>query len=204
MKALSTLCALTAVAGLAACQPASDETATADAGATAAGDAATPATSDGDSIQARAREGLWQTSASFPGGRGPTVTSRVCMDASMTALDTGTAQSAGAEGCSQNVTRIADGFSFTSRCEPTDGGVTETVGTITGDFQTAYRMEATVTTTGSPMAAMNGSTQVVTEATYQGPCPEGWRPGDVEVAGMGMRINVNDLRAQAAAGAGGG
>jgi len=204
MKTLSACSALLAALGLAACQPADEGGASADAGAAPAESAATEASaSGGDAVDARVRAGLWQTTASFPGGNGGSITSRICMDESMTALNTGMAEAPNAEACTQNVTRTPDGFGFTSRCAPAGGGVTETVGSLTGDFQTAYRMEATVTTTGSPMAAMNGSTQVVTQAAYQGECPEGWRAGDVEMPGMGMRININDLQERAAAGGGG-
>ena len=204
MKTLTTCTALMATLALGACQPAADGTETVESGAATAESASADATaSGGGSVDARVREGLWQVTASFPGGNGASVTSRVCMDETMTALNTGTAQSAGSEACTQNVTRTPDGFGFTSRCEPAGGGVTETVGALTGDFQTAYRMEATVTTTGAPMAAMNGSTQVVQEAVHQGACPEGWRAGDVEMPGMGIRININDLQEQAVARSGG-
>lgn len=199
MKPLITLVAVSAIAGLAACQAGSEGTHSTDGGASSAESAATEASaSGGDTMTARARAGLWQMTAGFPGNEGRSVTSRVCMDDTMTVLDTGSAESAHSEDCTQNVTRTGNGFAFTSRCAPEGGGVTETTGTMTGDFQTAYRMEATVTTTGAPMAAMNGTSQVVTTAQYQGACPEGWRGGDVELAGMGIRLNVNDMREQAA------
>ena len=199
MKPLITLVAVSAIAGLAACQPGAESTQSSEGGATSAESAATEASaSGGDMMTARARAGLWQMTASFPGNDARSVSSRVCMDDNMTVLDSGTAQSSQADDCTQNVTRTGDGFAFTSRCAPEGGGVTETTGTITGDFQTAYRMEATVTTNGAPMAAMNGTSQIVTTAQYQGACPEGWRGGDVELAGMGIRINVNDMREQAA------
>lgn len=194
--------AITAALALAACQQAGDagsETAgTADAGAAGESSASASADSSGDIVEARLRGGLWQTTASFPDG-GASVTSRVCMDGAMSPLDTGAAQSQQAEDCTQTTTRTPDGFAFTSRCEIQGGGVTETVGNLTGDFETAYRMEATVTTTNSPMAAMNGSARVVTSAERQGDCPAGWRPGDVEIPGLGARININDMRRQAEA-----
>jgi len=194
-----------AAAALAACQDTSGDGEAADSAAAPAEGSASPASSSSSgTVEAHVRAGLWQTTASFPGGQGRSVTSRVCMDDQMTALNTGTAQSQYSEDCTQNVTRTPDGFGFTSRCDAGAGGVTETVGTMTGDFQTAYRMEATVTTTGSSMAAMNGTTQVLTVAEYQGPCPTGWRAGDVEIPGLGARININDMQQQAVARAGSG
>ncbi len=203
MKTLTACTALMATLALAACEAPGTGGDSADAGATGAEDAASPAAgSSSDTVDARVRAGLWQTTAAFPGGQGPSVTSRICFDEQMTALNAGSGPSAHSEDCTQNVTRTAGGFDFTSRCDAGTGGVTETVGTLTGDFQTAYRMEATVTTSGSSMAAMNGSTQIVTTAEYQGACPEGWRAGDVEIPGLGARINVNDMQEQAAAASG--
>src|SRR5690606_9472571 len=89
-----------------------------------------------------------------------------------------------------------DGWRFTSVCAMPGGGRTETDGTLTGDLQTRYRMEATTTTTGSAIPAMNGTSSVVTEGERQGECPEGWAPGDMEMEGLG-RINIHDVQAQA-------
>lgn len=201
MKTLTACTALLAAVGLAACQPAAEGGDSADVGASSAeGAAVDVSATGGETVEAHVREGLWQVTASFPDGGGASMTTRICMDESMTALNTGAAQSTQVDACTQDVTRMPDGFGFTSRCEPEGGGVTETVGSLTGDFQTAYRMEATVTTTGSPMAAMNSTTRVVQQAEYQGACPEGWRPGDVEMPGLGMRININDAQAAAQAG----
>lgn len=186
-----------AAAALAACQPADDATESADAGAASATDSATQASAaaSGDMIEARVREGLWATTMTAE-GMPITLSSRMCMDERMTALDAGgAANQTDTEACDQTVTRTAQGLNFTSRCDMGDQGVTETTGTLTGDFQTAYRMDATVVTTGAQAA--NGTVRMTTEARYEGPCPEGWRPGDVEIPGMG-RVNVLD---QAEAGA---
>lgn len=195
MKTLTATAALAAVLGLAACQPAAEGTETADAGAAAAeGAAAEASASGGDMVEARLREGLWQTTITSAGM--PTMTARMCMDEQMSAFDTGTANQVEVQDCDQTMTRTADGVDFTNRCEMAGGGVTETEGSITGDFQTAYRMEATITTTGTPQA--DGTVSMVTEAAYQGACPEGWRPGDMEVPGMGgMRINIHDAQDRA-------
>ncbi len=188
------MCAAAAVA-LTACQPAGDATETADAGAMTAEDGATPASaSGGDVIEARVREGLWSTTMTAE-GMPITLSSRICMDERMSALDGGAANQADIEDCDQTLNRTATGLEFTSRCDMGDQGVTETTGTLTGDFQTAYRMDATVVTTGAQAA--NGTVRMTTEARYEGPCPEGWRPGDMEIPGMG-RVNVLE---QAEAGA---
>lgn len=202
MKTITATAALMAAVSLAACQPAADGAQTADA-ATAEGAAVeASASGSGEVLEARVREGLWQTTMTMggmPEGM-PPLSSRMCMDEQMTALDTGSADQAGVQNCQQSFDRTAEGLDFTSRCEMDGGGVTETQGSITGDFQTAYRMEATVTTTGTGGA--DGTVSMTTEAAYQGPCPEGWRGGDVETSIMGrtVRTNVHDM-ANAAAGA---
>lgn len=195
MKTLYTLSALAAVAGLAACQPAVDANESADAGAASAQDSATPASSGGETVEARVREGLWQISMGTAGA--PIMTTRVCMDERMSAIDS--AQGSGdavGEDCQQTTNHTADGFDFSSRCTLADGSVTQTEGTMTGDMETSYRMEATVTTSGSSTAAVNGSRSIVTEGAYQGACPDGWRPGDMELPGGMGRINVLDAQAQ--------
>ena len=189
-----TACAALLAASLAACQPAAEGTETADAGAAPAaeGAAVEASASGGDMLEARVREGLWRTTISSEAM--PTMSARMCMDETMSALDTSAADEVG--DCAQTITRTADGFNFRSRCESGESTVTETTGSLTGDFQTAYRMEATTTTTGSSMA--DGTISMVTEATYEGPCPDDWRPGDMEIPG-GMRVNILDAQAQAEA-----
>ena len=197
MRPLSACTALLAVIGLAACQPAAEGTESTDA--TAAEDAATPAStgSGGETIEASVREGLWQITMTANGSG--SLSTRICMDAQSSAIDAGRGPTdASTENCTQTTNRTADGFEFSSRCDLGNGGVTETEGTMTGDMQTAYRMDATVTTTGSPIAAMNGTNTVVTEGAFQGACPEGWRPGDMELPGGLGRVNMNDMREQAA------
>ena len=164
------------------------------AGAATAEGAAVDASAAGDMVEARLREGLWQTTMTSAGM--PPMTVRMCMDEEMTAFDTGAANEVEVQDCDQTMTRTADGLDFTNRCEMPNGGVTATEGSITGDFQTAYRMEAEITTTGAGQA--DGTVSMVTEAAYQGACPEGWRPGDMEVPGMGgMRINIHDAQDRA-------
>ncbi|WP_296817298.1 DUF3617 family protein [Brevundimonas sp.] len=177
---------------LAACQPADEAQAPADApdaaqdAASAAADASNPA----DTVEAQVREGLWQTVMTADGN---TVTSRACMSAATNPVPTSGQASAG--DCEQSMARTGDGWTFSSRCALPTGGETRTEGTMTGDLQTAYRVEATTTTSGAPIAALNRTSEITTEATYQGACPEGWRPGDVEVAGM--RMNLGDMQRQA-------
>lgn len=194
MKTLTACTALLATLTLAACQQAGDGTQTADAGAPAAGDEGSDAaTSSGEVTEANLRAGLWQVNISMAESARDAPTLRMCTDGTSTAVAS-SSQLPDVEDCSQDYSRTGRGLEFTSRCQQADGTVTETSGTITGDFETSYRMEATVTTSGSAVAGLNRTDRVVTTASYQGACPADWRPGDVEVAGTGIRMNSNQMQ----------
>jgi Protein of unknown function (DUF3617) len=63
---------------------------------------------------------------------------------------------------------------------------------ISGDFQSAYKVNITTVTTGS-MAPMAGTNEMVQEARWVGPqCAEGMIPGDMLMPG-GMKVNVNEM-----------
>ena len=192
MKARTAAPALVALLALAACDQTPATEAEPDTAAPAEAASAETSAPDAasDTVEARVREGLWQTVMTADG---QTVTSRACMDDSISAIQTSSQASMG--DCSQTMNRTGDGWTFASRCALPTGGETSTEGTMTGDLETAYRVEATTTTSGAPIAALNRTSEITTEATYQGECPEGWRPGDVEVAGM--RMTLGDMQRQA-------
>ena len=92
--------------------------------------------------------------------------------------------------CSRtNVQRSANKLSFESTC---DFGSMKTASTsvITGDFNTAYRMEIHSRYT-PPMAGVSEGTTVI-DAKWTGPCKAGQRPGDITVAG-GRTMNIYDM-----------
>lgn len=198
MRTLTITTALAAALGLAACQPAAEGTESADAGAaTAEGAAQDASASGGETVNAGLRAGLWQITNTVGGVE---FVSRMCADETMSALSTTVDNQAGTD-CDQTVDQSADSLSFSSVCRMGGEHETRTQGTITGDRETAYRMEATVTTTGAPVAAMNGTQTLVTDAVHQGACPAGWRGGDIEATIMGntVRTNVHDTMARGAA-----
>ena len=99
--------------------------------------------------------------------------------------------------------RPGGGYSVRSVCDRGEAGTTVSEGVITGDFDTAYRTEMTVTTTGAASEMMNSTMTMVSTSTFAGACPTGMKPGDFDVAGQ--RMNLIDLAeqsqaAQAAAG----
>lgn len=189
MKPLPRLAVLAALA-LAACQ----QEPAADPSAESAGDAAAPASAPAPQrpAEAQVREGLWRTVMTV---EGQTIESRACMDAASSPLATSSAEATVGD-CEHSITPSGDGWSFTSTCAMPTGGRTTTEGTLTGDLQSRYRVQATTVTEGAPIASMNRTTEVVTEATHEGSCPEGWSPGDVEIAGLG-RMNLGDMQRRA-------
>jgi hypothetical protein len=172
------------------CQRA-EETAVAPA-ADQAGEAATAQASATTGRPVR-KAGLWEHSMQT---MGVTQTSRLCLDAETDANVALWGQQASAEsGCEQNsFTPTGGGYAFVSVCPDGQGGKVTSRGTITGDFNSAYKMEATTTTSGSSMPQANGEMKMVMTATWKGPCPEGMEPGDMQVSIPGAgTVNLNDM-----------
>lgn len=133
------------------------------------------------------KAGLWRQTVQTAG---MTQTSRVCIDAAVEKQMSVWGQQVSGQVCSENtVTPAADGWSFTSRCDMGSGGNIVTTGVAKGDFDAAYRVTAKSTTTGAAAPQMNGEHDMTIEAVWEGPCPAGFAPGDMELPG-GMKINM--------------
>jgi Protein of unknown function (DUF3617) len=88
-----------------------------------------------------------------------------------------------------NIQRAANRLSFESAC---DFGSMKTTSKamITGDFNTAYKMEIH-SRYDPPMMGLSEGTTII-DAKWVGACKAGQRPGDVTVAG-GMTMNIYDM-----------
>lgn len=117
--------------------------------------------------------------------------SRICLDQASEAKLSAFGGQAAKDRCPQmNITpKAGGGWSFTSVCDVGAGGTTTTKGEITGDFNTQYRMEAQVTTEGADAPQMNGARTMVMEAVWEGACPAGFAPGEMELT-TGQRVNL--------------
>jgi hypothetical protein len=134
------------------------------------------------------KAGLWsQTIATG----GMTQTMKLCLDEATDQQMQVTGQAVGKDMCSENtVTPTAGGWSFKSVCSMGQGGGTVTsTGSATGDFNSHYVVKASTVTAGSSMAQANGTHDVSIEATWEGPCPAGMKPGDMQLPG-GVTINA--------------
>ena len=79
-------------------------------------------------------------------------------------------------------------WTTSSTCDFGPAGKSVSTSTITGDFNSAYTVTVNTTTTGAAYAAANGAHQMTIQATWQGPCPAGWKGGDMSVNGMKMNM----------------
>jgi hypothetical protein len=143
----------------------------------------------------RLRAGLWSVSTIMDGSA---QTARMCLDdAVQTRMSVMGGQMAGGACQQAEVTpRPGGGWAMRSVCDMGSGGRMVSEGVVTGDPQSRYRSEMTVTTSGAAVAHMNRTVTHVSEGRHEGPCPADMRAGDMEMAG-GMRLNMLDMAEQA-------
>jgi len=162
--------------------------------------AATPvaaAPAAGPATPPHRKAGLWEQTVSTAG---MTQTSRLCLDDKTEAELAWWGGQAGKSACEQtSITPAPGGWSFSSVCSMGSGGTVTSQGTATGDFGSHYVVEATSSTTGAGAPQMNGEHKMKIEASWKGPCPDGMRPGDMELPN-GMKINMLDMTARAPSG----
>ncbi|MFN3513586.1 MAG: DUF3617 domain-containing protein [Phenylobacterium sp.] len=138
------------------------------------------------------KAGLWRQTISMGDF---TQSTRICLDAATEEQVSLWGGQESAEMCSQNeASRAADGsWRFSSVCDMGTGGRTTTTGVARGDFSTRYTVEADSVTEGAAAPQMNGARKMTVEAVWEGPCPEGFRPGDIELPGN-VRMNLLDAQ----------
>lgn len=171
----------------------------ADKTAASAEGAAKPAvaTAQGPVTMPSRREGLWKQTVSTAG---MTQSSTICIDKTVEAKLAVWGGGVAREKCGQpTLAPVPGGWSFASTCDMGEGGKTTSHGTVTGDFNSAYKVEAESTTEGAAAPQMNGAHKMTMDAVYQGPCPAGAKPGDMTL-GNGMTINMLDMAEHGPAG----
>ena len=175
-----------ALLALAACQKKAE---TAAATGTAAPAAATaPEAGAGPATPPPRKPGLWAQTISTGQMQ---QTTRICLDAATEKQLVWWGAQAGGQTCSQQTVtpHAGGGWDFHSVCaSPSEGTVTSD-GVESGDFGSHYRVEATSTSAGGPMPQANGVHRMTLDAAWQGPCPAGMKPGEMELPG-GVRMNL--------------
>lgn len=167
--------------------------------AAATGEAApTAAKASGVNLGAtpKRKPGLWTQSMTADG---TTQVTKLCLDAAAEDKLAMVGGSISKDICSESsmTPKIGGGWTYSSVCKVGDGTTTST-GTITGDFNSAYKMEAKSVTVGSSMAQANGPHEMMVEAKWEGPCPADYKPGDMALPN-GMKVNMLEMSGMTAA-----
>ena len=133
------------------------------------------------------KAGLWEQKVSTAG---MTQVSRICFSNEVNEKMTLWGQQGGKDICAQqSVTPTPGGWKFSSTCNMGSGGTITSSGEAKGDFGTHYTVDIKSSTTGAAAPQMNGQHAMTLEATWKGPCPADFKPGDMELPG-GMKINI--------------
>lgn len=133
------------------------------------------------------KAGLWEQKMSTAG---MTQVSRICFSDEVNEKMTLWGQQGDDDMCSsKSVTPTAGGWKFSSTCNMGSGGTIVSSGEAKGDFGTHYTVDIKSSTTGAAAPQMNGEHAMTLEATWKGPCPADFKPGDMELPG-GMKINM--------------
>jgi hypothetical protein len=182
---------------LAACSKKEDKAATAE-GSGASASASAPA---GPVTLPKRKPGLWTHTIN---AEGATQTMKLCIDADTDAKMTVWGQAASKEMCARNVVTAAPGgYAFESECDMGQMGKTSGKGTVTGDFNSAYVVKTTSTTTGSSMPQANKTSEMTLTAKWEGACPAGMKGGDMRMTmpgGREMTMNIEQMTAAAGGG----
>lgn len=178
---------------LAACSKKEDKAApAAEASASASASGADASATAGPVTFPKRKPGLWTHTMN---AHGTTQAMKICIDADTDAKMSVWGQAVGKEMCSKNAVSAAPGgYSFESECDMGQMGHVVSKGSVTGDFNSAYTVKTTSTTTGSSMPQANTTSEMTLEAKWVGECPAGMKGGDVELPG-GVKINMETMTA---------
>jgi hypothetical protein len=147
------------------------------------------------------KPGLWTHTVNTEGMQ---QTMKLCIDADTDAKMTVWGQAASKEMCARNVVTAAPGgYAFESECDMGQMGKTSGKGTVTGDFNSAYVVKTTSTTTGSSMPQANKTSEMTLTAKWEGACPAGMKGGDMRMTmpgGREMTMNIEQMTAAAGGG----
>jgi len=136
------------------------------------------------------KPGLWQLTLQTTGA-GPQV-ARHCIDARTDRAMQQMAEGTDAQTCSsRSYRREGDRYLGESECR-FGNSVARVRSSVEGDFARSYRGE--IDSRIEPPTAGLNQVKVTLSARWLGACPAGWKPGDMDVPGMG-RVNIADVQA---------
>jgi hypothetical protein len=138
------------------------------------------------------KAGLWDVKMTPGGGAAmPAMSMKMCLDPSTDKkmMENGLAMTEGK--CSRmEQSRDGDAIIIESTCD-FGHGVTTTRATISGDFQSTYKMEIVADREGGS-SPLPKHTEMTQEATWEGACGGGMEPGDVLM--MGRKFNIMKMK----------
>jgi hypothetical protein len=135
------------------------------------------------------KPGLWEVTIQSKGQ--PEVKSRQCIDAKTDAQMQSAGQGVMKSNCSKNAMR-REGSTWVNESVCRLGNSTLTSrSVISGDFEREIRM--VIDAQYAPPLMGKSTDQTTVTQRHAGACPAGWKPGEMEVPGMGQRIDVTGL-----------
>lgn len=135
------------------------------------------------------KAGLWEITPQMAGANGKV---RTCVDDRTQSDSAVLGQGLDRRNCAKSDwSRIPTGVAFSFDCD-NDGTRVTSKGTVTGDFSSAYRMEADATVTKD---GVTHSAKQVIDARYVGACPADMKPGDTQVTINGRTLTMPGARA---------
>jgi len=158
--------------------------------ALAAAAIAAPALGDELNLPAR-KPGEWQMTMAIAGHN---MVTDQCVDADTDKQMMQSSFAKAGEKCS-SISESNNGgtIAIDATCSLGNGVTTKTHAVITGDFQSAYTVDAVTDMTGGP-PQMPKHSEIKQNVSWLGACPAGMKPGDITVQGMpgmppGFKIN---------------
>ncbi|MCE4225889.1 DUF3617 family protein [Methylobacterium sp. C25] len=132
------------------------------------------------------KAGLWEMKGT--NGEGAPTTTRQCIDAATDQQMQGMTDKMGVECSKKQLTKTANGYVNETACKM--GTISmEGKSVMTGDFNSAVRIETDSTVTGIPGTAGPKTTHSILETRWIGPCEAGQKPGDV-ILENGQKLNL--------------
>ncbi|HEX4181006.1 MAG TPA: DUF3617 family protein [Caulobacteraceae bacterium] len=141
----------------------------------------------------RRKPGLWRQTLAMEGVSEAMPATELCTDAESEAKMSLLSQQMRRGQCAPpQLTRNLDGsISFNTSCDMGPEGKVVSTGTVSGDFNSAFKMVIDSTHTGAPVAAANGEHKMTMTSTWLGPCQPGEKGGDM-IMPDGRKINFTD------------
>jgi hypothetical protein len=134
-----------------------------------------------DFVQRKA--GLWEIKTSNTMMGGMTITLHQCTDASTDLMVQRQGEQMSDQNCAKHdISRSGNRVTIKSVCTA-DGTTVTSVGSFTGDFETAYAGQ--IESRFEPPMQGLGSMTISMEGRWLGACKPGQEPGNVEMPGMG-------------------